>query len=157
MVVGVVVSSGKAGFLRGTGMKEQRERTSFRMSRVRQKDTGLERVVRSRLHLEGLRFRKNVKGLPGVPDIVFPRHRLAVFIDGDFWHGYDFPGLRERLSQYWIDKIIRNVRRDQKTVIQLQDLGWLVIRVWGHEVERDLDGVVRRIKTALEIGHCLDL
>lgn len=104
------------------------------------------------MHLEGLRFRKNVRHLPGVPDIVFPKQRLAVFIDGDFWHGYDFPRLRGRISQYWIDKISRNVRRDQENVKQLQDMGWRVVRVWGHEVERDLDGVVRRIKTCLKVG-----
>ena len=134
------------------GTKEPRERTSFRMSKVRQTDTELERVVRSRLHSEGLRFRKNLKSLPGAPDIVFMRQRLAVFIDGDFWHGYDFPRLSERLSQYWIDKINRNIERDQENEIRLRNLGWHVLRVWGHEVKRDLDNVVLRIRAALGTG-----
>ena len=131
------------------GTKESRVRTHYRMSRVRQKDTNTELVVRSRLHLEGLRFRKNVKDLPGAPDIVFPKQKLAVFVDGDFWHGYDLPRLRSRVSQYWIDKISGTVKRDQRNVSQLQDLGWHVVRVWGHEVEQDLDGVVRKVKVVL--------
>ena len=134
------------------GTKEPRDRTSYRMSRVRQSDTGIERIVRSRLHFEGARFRKNVKELPGAPDIVFPKQKLVVFVDGDFWHGYDLPRLRGRVSQYWIDKISRNVERDQRHVNELQNMGWHVVRVWGHEVERDLDGVVQRIKVALEVG-----
>ena len=129
--------------------EEPRDRTSYRMSRVRQKDTGIERIIRSRLHLEGLRFRKNVKELPGAPDIVFPKQKLVVFVDGDFWHGYDLPRLRGRVSQYWIDKISRTVERDERNVSQLEELGWNVVRVWGHEVERDLDGVIRKIKAVL--------
>jgi DNA mismatch endonuclease, patch repair protein len=61
------------------------------MGRVRNRDTDLERVVRSALHRRGLRFRKHVSGLPGRPDVVFPAAKVAVFIDGDFWHGYRFP------------------------------------------------------------------
>ena len=122
------------------------------MSRVRQKDTDIETVVRRQLHHEGLRFRKNVKELPGEPDIVFPKQQLAVFIDGDFWHGYDLPQLRGRISQYWVDKISRTVERDKKNVNRLQDLGWRVIRIWGHEVDEDLDTVVKRIKALLGVS-----
>ena len=132
------------------GVKEPQERTSFRMSRIGQKDTNIERVVRSRLQRDGLRFRKNVQTLPGTPDVVFPRQRLAVFIDGDFWHGYDFVRWRNRVSQYWVDKITRNIQRDQRNASQLEELGWRVVRVWGHEVDHDLDGVIRRIKDILK-------
>lgn len=131
------------------GTKEPRDRTKYRMSRVGQKDTDLERSVRSRLHREGLRFRKHVKALPGVPDIVFSRARLAVFIDGDFWHGFELPRWRHSLSQYWIDKITRTMRRDRRNFAQLRRTGWKVQRVWGHDVQKNLDGVVDRIKAAL--------
>ena len=87
-----------------------------------------------------------------MPDIVFSKQKLAVFVDGDFWHGYDLPQLRSHVSQYWINKISRNVERDQKNVNQLQELGWHVVRIWGHEVERDLDGIVQRIKAVIEVG-----
>ncbi len=80
---------------------------------------------------------------------MFVKQRLAIFVDGDFWHGYNLSQLRDHVSQYWMDKISRNVERDQKNVNQLQKLGWHVVRVWGHEVEQDLGGVVRRIKAAL--------
>ena len=63
---------------------------SYCMSRVKGKDTSIERLVRSELHKRGFRFRKHVKTLPGKPDIVFPKAKVAVFVDGDFWHGYDF-------------------------------------------------------------------
>ena len=67
------------------------EQRSYCMSRIKAKDTGLEVKVRSALHKKGLRFRKNVKELPGTPDIVFKKAQIAIFVDGDFWHGYRFP------------------------------------------------------------------
>lgn len=134
------------------GDREPKRQTNYRMSRIRQKDTDIERIVRSRLHLEGLRFRKNVKSLPGTPDIVFPKQKVVVFVDGDFWHGYELERLRGQISEYWIRKISLNVERDRRNANKLQELGWNVVRVWGHEVERDLDRVVQQIKVALGIS-----
>src|SRR6476469_9829315 len=78
------------------------------MSSVRTKDTDIEQAVRSALHRRGLRFRKHVRDLPGRPDIVFSRARVAVFVDGDFWHGYDFDTWRGGLSEFWRNKIETN-------------------------------------------------
>ena len=73
------------------------QQRSYCMSRVKGKDTSLERVVRSALQKRGLRFRKHIARLPGKPDIIFPKEKIAVFVDGDFWHGYRFPQWKDKL------------------------------------------------------------
>jgi len=90
-----------------------------------------------------------VKELPGKPDIVFPRAKIAVFVDGDFWHGYRFPTWEHKLSQFWKDKIRKNRERDKRNFAKLRRMGWRVIRVWQHSIEADLDGVVQRICEAV--------
>lgn len=122
------------------------------MARVRSKDTDIEVAVRSALHRQGLRFRKHVKELPGSPDVVFPRAKVAVFIDGDFWHGYEFVKWKHRLSPYWQGKIQQNIERDERNFRALRKAGWCVLRVWKHEVKRELEQVVERIKRAVEAG-----
>ena len=119
------------------------------MSRVKDKDTGLERRVRSELHGRGLRFRKHVKELPGKPDIVFSKAKVAVFLDGDFWHGYRFPSWEHTVSDFWKVKIYKNRQRDLKNHRQLRNKGWTVIRLWQHEVERDLEHSIERILSAV--------
>jgi len=84
------------------------------MSRIKGKDTRPEMKVRSALHKKGLRFRKHVKDLPGKPDIVFPKDKVAVFIDGDFWHGYRFPAWEDKVSDFWKKKITGNRKRDAR-------------------------------------------
>ena len=122
-----------------------REQRSRLMSRIRGKDTDIEMALRVRLHRDGLRFRKHVKGLPGKPDIVFPRARVVVFVDGDFWHGYRFARWREKIPEFWQRKIDENRRRDRRNFASLRRLGWHVMRVWGHEIERDTEAVSQRI------------
>jgi len=120
------------------------------MSRVKGKDTGLERVVRSALHKRGYRFRKHVKGLPGKPDIVFVKARLVVFLDGDFWHGYRFPQWEKTLAKFWRNKIGETRKRDQRNFAKLRRMGWRVMRIWEHSIEKGLDGVVKRIVRAVK-------
>lgn len=122
-----------------------REQRSYCMSRVKGRDTSLEKVMRSRLFKNGLRFRKNVGSLPGRPDIVFPSAKLAVFVDGDFWHGYRFFKWQHTLSKFWRMKISETRRRDRRNFAKLRRMGWRVIRVWQHEIEADLDGCVDRV------------
>jgi DNA mismatch endonuclease (patch repair protein) len=117
------------------------------MSRVRNRDTDLERVLRSALHRRGLRFRKHVSALPGRPDLVVTRFRVAVFIDGDFWHGYRFPRWEHKLSEFWRRKINLNRQRDARNFRALRRAGWVVLRVWQHEIERDLDACIERVVT----------
>ena len=126
-----------------------REQRSRLMSRVRSKDTDIEVEVRKAVHARGLRLRKHVRGLPGTPDIVFAGARVAVFVDGDFWHGWRFPAWRHTLSPYWIEKMESNRRRDRNNFAKLRCRGWRVLRVWGHEVHAGTDQVVDRIEEAV--------
>jgi len=122
---------------------------SYCMSRIKGKDTRPEMKVRSALHKKGLRFRKHVKDLPGKPDIVFPKDKVAVFIDGDFWHGYRFPAWEDKVSDFWKKKITGNRKRDARNHRKLRSKGWKVIRLWQHEVERDFGACIDRIVESL--------
>ena len=119
------------------------------MSQVKGTDTSLERVVRSALHRRGLRFRKHVKSLPGRPDIVFATERVAVFLDGDFWHGYRFPQWRDSLAPFWQRKIARTRIRDRRNFQRLRRRGWTVVRIWQHEIKSDLCACIQRIERSL--------
>jgi DNA mismatch endonuclease (patch repair protein) len=121
------------------------EQRSYCMSRIKGKDTGLEMRVRSALYKQGLRFRKNVKELPGKPDIVFSKARVVVFVDGDFWHGYRFPLWQDKVSDFWKEKISKNRERDIKNHSILRQMGWTVIRLWQHEIQRDFEACIERI------------
>lgn len=125
------------------------EKRSWLMSRVKSKDTSIEKVVRSELFRRGYRFRKNVSSLPGKPDIVFIRKRVAVFIDGDFWHGYRFREWKERRPEKWQRKIENNRRRDAKNIWALRKDGWRVIRIWQHEIKDNLSKCIERIVKTL--------
>jgi len=127
--------------------KEQRK---YCMSQVKGKDTGLEKAVRSKLHKRGLRFRKHMGKLPGKPDIVFVKAKVVVFLDGDFWHGYRFPQWERKLAKFWRKKISETRKRDQRNFAKLRRMGWQVVRIWEHSIEKDLDGVVKKICYALK-------
>jgi len=126
-----------------------REQRSYCMSRIKGKDTGLEMQVRSGLHRKGLRFRKHVKELPGKPDIVFSKARVAVFVDGDFWHGYRFSFWEDKISDFWKKKISKNRERDIRNRRLLREKGWLVIRFWQHEIKGDFESCINRIVAAV--------
>ncbi|NLX26717.1 MAG: very short patch repair endonuclease [Lentisphaerae bacterium] len=125
------------------------QQRSYCMSCVKGKDTGLEVRVRSALHKKGLRFRKHVHNLPGNPDIVFPRARVAVFVDGDFWHGYRFALWEYKVSDFWKKKINKNRARDAVNHRKLRRMGWAVIRLWQHDIEKDFDTCIDQIITAV--------
>ena len=128
--------------------KQQR---SFAMSQVRSQGTGLEIMVRQRLSDAGLSFRTNVGELPGKPDIVFDDARVAVFVDGDFWHGYRFPKWEKSLSEFWRQKIAKTRERDRKTHRKLRRQGWRVVRLWQHDIERNLDGQILKVTRRLDL------
>ncbi len=125
----------------------------------RKADTKHERFLRSELWRAGCRFRKNVKHLPGTPDIVFSRARIAIFCDGDFWHGRDWDSRRAKLErgsnpEYWVRKIERNMERDGENTRQLLAAGWTVIRIWESEILADPRDVARVIIAELDVrGH----
>jgi DNA mismatch endonuclease, patch repair protein len=122
---------------------EQRQKT---MRAVKGRDTSLERVVSSALHKRGLRYRRCVTSLPGKPDFVFTRAKVAVFVDGDFWHGWRYPLWKAKLGEYWQTKIERNRQRDRLNFQRLRRQGWTVLRFWGHDVEGDPDAVADEIE-----------
>jgi DNA mismatch endonuclease (patch repair protein) len=124
----------------------------------RKEDTRCERLLRSALWRLGLRFHKNVASLAGKPDAVFARAKVAVFCDGDFWHGRNWEKRVARLKQgtnadYWTAKIAKNIERDHIYTQQLTEEGWKVLRFWERDILRDPDGIA--VQIACEIHHRL--
>jgi DNA mismatch endonuclease (patch repair protein) len=123
------------------------------MQRARRRDTAPELRLRRELHRRGLRYRVNLRVVPGhrsrTIDVVFTRARLAVFVDGCFWHGCSDHGRRPETNEwYWSGKIERNIARDRDTTARLEDAGWKVIRVWEHEDPGDAAERVAAVLTA---------
>jgi len=121
---------------------------SLLMARVRRSGTAPELALRAALHRAGYRYRLNSgSGLPGTPDVVLRRFRLAIFVDGCFWHGCRQHGsLAKTNTEFWTTKILRNRQRDMEVDKALKRLGWKVCRVWEHEVRFQMDHILRRIK-----------
>ncbi|MBZ5647223.1 MAG: very short patch repair endonuclease [Acidobacteriia bacterium] len=119
------------------------------MSRVRTAETDIENAVASVVRGLKLRFRRNDSRLPGKPDIVVPAHRLAIFVDGDFWHGYRFPQWCHKVSPFWRTKIARNRRRDQRNFAKLRRLGWRPVRIWQHDIEAGSETVAKKLRVRL--------
>lgn len=106
---------------------------SDRMSRMPRASTGPEMALRRALHSRGLRFRLHRRDLPGSPDIVLPRARLAIFVDGCFWHGCpDHGALPKHNREWWAAKLAANVERDRRKDAELIGLGWLPLHIWEH-------------------------
>ena len=108
-----------------------KQKISAQMKTIHSKDTKPELTLRKALWHEGIRYRKNYTKLPGKPDIAILSSRLAIFIDGEFWHGYDLKNQEKRLHRnrkYWITKIKNNMKRDKKVNNMLKAMGWTVIR-----------------------------
>jgi DNA mismatch endonuclease, patch repair protein len=132
------------------GLKPASEASSRAKRMNRSSDTTPERALRSQLWQHGLRYRKNVRSLPGKPDIVFSGIRLAVFCDGDFWHGREWRTLRTKLrsgtnASYWLQKIKANRLRDQRTNRALSADGWTVVRIWESEIKKAPEQVAQTV------------
>lgn len=126
-------------------------------SKVRGKDTGIERFVRSALHRRGFRFKKNVADLPGRPDIVLPKYRTVIFVHGCFWHGHKnckASKLPETRREFWDQKISGNIVRDEKHTKALLDAGWKVLTVWEcslkYKSASDRDTVVQTLAESIK-------
>ena len=130
------------------------------MSAVKSKNTKPELTLRHALWVRGMRYRVNVKNLPGKPDIVFTRAKVAIFIDGDFWHGHNWairgmPSLEKELehySQFWRDKILGNIKRDKENTARLEADGWAVERFWESEIKTDFPKCVAIIEKCYRIA-----
>ena len=105
---------------------------SMNMSHIRSTNTKPEEIVRKYLFSNGFRYRKNVKDLPGKPDIVLPKYKTVIFVNGCFWHKHDCPRFVWPSSnqEYWIPKILKTVERDKENIRKLNALGWQVLTIW---------------------------
>lgn len=131
--------------------QEQRRKN---MQHIRSKDTSIEMLLRKALWKKGYRYRKNYDKLPGKPDIVLTKYKIAIFCDGEFFHGKDWEVLRPRLeigenSEFWINKISHNRKRDDEINKRLLFEGWTVIRFWGKEIKNNTEECVRVIQETI--------
>ena len=129
--------------------KEQR---SWNMSRIHGTDTSIEVMVRKHLFSKGLRYRKNVKDLPGKPDIVLPKYKTVIFVHGCFWHrheGCKYATTPSSTSEYWQTKFRKNTENDKKHVQELSALGWKVITIWECEIKKSFEETMDRVTDKL--------
>ena len=127
--------------------KEQRRKN---MQHIRSNNTKIEEILRKALWNKGYRYRKNFKDLPGKPDIVITKYKIAIFCDGEFFHGKDWEVLKQRLensnnSEYWINKISKNMHHDDQVNKELMFMGWTVIRFWGNDIKKNTDECIKVI------------
>lgn len=129
--------------------KKSKEQIKYNMSRVRNSDTELEKLLCEELNRNGIiTFTRNNKTIFGKPDIAFAARKIAVFCDGNFWHGYDWENAQNEIKSnrdFWIPKIERNMQRDQEVTARLQEQGWVVLRFWGHEILKEMDYCISTI------------
>ena len=130
-----------------------KEVRSMNMSHIRSKNSKPEEIVRKYLFANGFRYRKNVKTMPGCPDIVLPKYHTVIFVNGCFWHKHDCPRFVWPASNpdYWYQKIQRNVERDKQNINLLQQMGWKVLIVWECELKAKIrDMTLKRVVAELE-------
>ncbi len=129
--------------------KKTEEQISYNMKRVKNKGSEIEILLQKELWSRGLRYRKNVKGITGKPDIAFIGKKIAVFCDSEFWHGYDWENRKKDFksnTEFWIPKIERNIQRDIEVTRELETQGWIVIRFWGKEIKKNVSGCADEIE-----------
>lgn len=132
-------------------MKRDAAAISKNMSRIHSQDTSIELLLRKALWQKGYRYRKNYKALPGSPDIVITKYKIAIFCDGEFFHGKDWELLKLRLEKgsnpdYWIKKIKRNRTRDWENDKKLLFLGYTTIHFWGQDIKKHTDECLKTIE-----------
>lgn len=116
------------------------------MSSIRSKNTGIEKIVFSFLRRRKIYFQQHYSRIPGKPDVAVPSKKLALFINGDFWHGYRFSLWKRRIPKiYWRTKIESNIARDKKRYAFLKRRGWSIMRVWGHNLLKKPEETCRKI------------
>lgn len=130
-------------------MANTKEQISLNMKHNKSKDTKPELLLRKELWKRGLRYRKNYKGTCGKPDIVFIKAKIAVFVDGKMWHGYDWEHQKHDFKsnrEFWIPKIEQNIARDLKVNKTLIEQGWRVIRFWDFEIKKDVVACANKVE-----------
>ena len=134
-----------------------KEVRSMNMSHIRSKNSKPEELVRKYLFSKGFRYRKNVRTLSGCPDIVLPKYKAVIFVNGCFWHKHDCPRFvwPSTNEDYWRSKIMGNVERDKRNIVELQQLGWTVLTVWECELKKNvIDATLKQLEESLcKIGN----
>ncbi len=118
------------------------------MAAIKNKDTKIEVILRKALYAKGYRYRKNYKDLPGKPDIVLTKYKIAIFCDSEFFHGYDWDNRKNDFKsnrEFWIPKIERNMKRDRDVDRQLKGMGWRVVRFWGKDITKNIEECISTI------------
>lgn len=124
------------------------------MARIRSRDTQPELLLRRELWRRGVRgYRLDVRGLPGRPDLSWRARRVAVFVDGAFWHGHPSAFTEGKSGSYWDAKIKRNMERDRAADAALLEMGWSVLRFWDFDVRRELQACADAVEAALDGGR----
>lgn len=124
----------------------------YNMSMIRSRDTKIEIRLRKALWHLGIRYRVNYPKLPGKPDIAITKYKIAIFCDGEFWHGKDWKAKKEKIHSnrdYWIPKIEKNITRDEMVDKELNALGWQVLRFWGTDIQKDLEACISDIQDTI--------
>jgi len=130
--------------------KKTKEQISYNMRQVKNKDSKIELLLRKELWERGLRYRKNVKTVFGKPDIAFIGKKIAVFVDSEFWHGYNWDVKKNEIKSnrdFWIAKIERNIERDAEVNEYLSNDGWIVLRFWGNDIKKDVAACADKIES----------
>ena len=129
---------------------EQRRKN---MQHIRSQNTKIEVILRKALWKKGYRYRKNYNKLIGKPDIVLPKYKIVIFCDSEFWHGKDWETKKHNIksnSEFWINKIEGNIKRDKIVNQKLQDDGWIVLRFWGKEIIKDINSCIQNIEKTVK-------
>ena len=130
------------------------EARHYNMQQIKSKDTSIELKLHKALWNKGYRYRKNLRTLPGSPDIVLTKYKIAIFCDSEFFHGKDWEVLKPQLergnnAQFWIDKITRTKTRDDEANKKLLYMGWTVIRFWGKDILKDVENCVKVVEETI--------
>jgi len=126
------------------------------MSKIRGKNTKPELLFRKALWKKGIRYRVDNKKLPGKPDVSIQKYKLAIFIDGEFWHGYNWDERKDNIKSnrdFWVPKIERNMQRDREVNQQLMDMGYTVFRFWEKEIKNELNICINDVLVYIAIGQ----
>ncbi|MHA7842141.1 MAG: very short patch repair endonuclease [Winogradskyella sp.] len=131
------------------------KKRSRQMSKIRGKNTKPELLFRKALWKKGVRYRVDSKQLPGRPDVSIKKYKLAIFIDGEFWHGYNWDERKPTIKSnrgFWIPKIDRNMQRDREVNQQLKEMDFTVFRFWTHEVKDNLKTCINDVMMYLDLA-----
>lgn len=128
------------------------DKTSKRMANVKLKGGEAENLLAKSLWNRGYRYWRNYKKLPGSPDIAIKKQNIAIFVDGEFWHGYDWERKKTTIKRnraYWVEKIEENMNRDIRNDKELKSLGWIPMHFWSKDVLKDVEGCVRDVENII--------